>query len=265
MAEGVLARGGRLQQEFVQCLGSNDSCTDWAVCESDGITISQNPDIDFENAATPQAPQRIRVPFDITFTNAALASDFPSSGSQTYELDAFLTIAGTKVPGSDASTQFEMLAGADPYFTNINTNSSDPSENNVFYLSQDLRVFTATPGQNGSPVPGAPAFASDSVAGAFAYIQSMLGWLNDPTNHFTDGSKDPFASGVIPQQGGALQGDSSVTPYTVVIGSSFPPSISVYNNYNFALARVRLRGTAGPSGTAKNGRASCRERVLTDV
>jgi hypothetical protein len=214
-----------------------------------GITISQNPDIDFENAANPQAPQRIRVPFDITFTNAALTLDFPASGSQTYELDAFLTSEGNKVPGSDAATQFELVAGADPYFTNI-----DPNQNNVFYLSQDLRVFTATPGQNGSPVPGAPAFASDSVAGAFAYIQSLLGWLNDPINHFTDGSKDPFTSGVIPQQGGALQGDSSVTPYTVVIGSGLPPSISVYNNYNFALARVRLRGTAGPSGAAKNVR-----------
>lgn len=218
-----------------------------------GITISQNPDIDFENAANPQAPQRIRVPFDITFRNAAL-TDFPASGSQTYELDAFLTIAGNKIPGSDAATQFELVAGADPYFTNINTNSSDPAENNVFYLSEDLRVFTATPGQNRSPVPGAPAFASDSVAGAFAYIQSLLGWLNDPINHFTDGSQDPFASGVIPQQGGALQGDSSVTPYTVVIGPGFPPSIQVYNNYNFALARVRLRGTAGPAGAAKNVR-----------
>ena len=33
-----------------------------------------------------------------------------------------------------------MTAGADPYFTNI-----DPSQNNVFWLSQDLRVFKATP------------------------------------------------------------------------------------------------------------------------
>jgi len=219
-----------------------------------GITISQNADIDFENAASPQAPQRIRVPFDITFTNAALA-DFPASGSQTYELDAFLAIGGNKMPGSDTATQFELVAGADPYFTNINTNSSDPAENNVFYLSEDLRVFTATPGQNSIPVPGAPAFSSDSVAGAFSYIQSLLGWLNDPANQFTDGSKDPFASGVIPRPSDALQGDSSVTPFTVVISPGFPlPSFQVYNNYNFAVARVRLRGTAGPAGAAKNVR-----------
>lgn len=41
-----------------------------------GIRVSQNPDIDFENAANPQSPQRIRVPFDLTFTNTALAYNF---------------------------------------------------------------------------------------------------------------------------------------------------------------------------------------------
>jgi hypothetical protein len=218
-----------------------------------GITISQNPDIDFENAANPQAPQRIRIPFDLTFTSAALGH-FPSSGSQTYELDVFITIAGTKVPGSDASTEFELVAGADPYFTNINTNSSDPAENNVFYLSQDLRVFTAAPRQNSHPVAGGPAFTTESPAAAFTYIQNLLTWLNDPANHFTDGSTDPFANGVIPQQGNALTGDSSVTPISVVIGTGFPPTFQFFQNYNFAVARVRLRGTAGPAGAAKNVR-----------
>ena len=201
-----------------------------------GVSISQNPDIDFENAANPQAPQRIRVPFDIAFNNAL--ADFPASGSLTYELDASLTIGGTKVPGSDASTEFELVAGADPYFTNI-----DRAQNNVWYLSQDLRVFTATPGKNAVPVAGGPAITSDSVDGAYSYIQSLLGWLNDPKNGYTDGATDPFASGVVPQPSTALTGDSSVSPFTVDI-SGFPPNINVYKNYNFALARVRLRGTA---------------------
>jgi hypothetical protein len=212
-----------------------------------GVSISQNPDIDFENGADPSAQQRIRIAFDITFTSAVLGS-FPASGGQTYALAAFIATDGNKVAGSDASALFELVAGADPYFTNI-----DPAQNNVFYLSQDLRVFTATPGKNPVPVTGAPGFPSDSVAGAFSYIQSLLGWLNDPNNHFTDGSNDPFASGVIPQPGSALTGDSSVTPFTIDIGG-FPPIISIHKNYNFALARVRLRGTAGPSGAAKNVR-----------
>ncbi|NWJ39480.1 MAG: hypothetical protein HXX12_00725 [Geothrix sp.] len=213
-----------------------------------GITISQNPDIDFENAANPQAPQRIRIPFDIQFTSQAL-THFPGTGSLTFELDAWLAAGGTKVPGSNTSTQFELLAGADPYFTNI-----DPAHNNVFYLSQDLRVFTAIPGKNPTPVAGGPTFATDSVAGAYSYIQNLLAWLNNPANHFTDGSNDPFASGVIPQPGNALDGDSSVTPLTVELGGGFPPIFSIYNNYNFALARVRLRGTAGSTGKASGVR-----------
>ena len=47
-----------------------------------GVTVSQNPDIDFENGANPGAQQRIRVAFDITFTSSAL-SHFPASGGQT--------------------------------------------------------------------------------------------------------------------------------------------------------------------------------------
>ena len=210
-----------------------------------GVTITQNPNIDFENGADPAAQQRIRVPFDITFSTAALA-DFPGSGSQTYELDAVLATDGNPVPGGTAATLFELVAGADPYFTNV-----DPTQNNVFYLSQDLRVFTATPGLNQNPVPGAPAFSSDSVAGAFTYIQNLLTFLN---GNFSDpAGADPFNS-ILPGQGAALQADSSVTPFTIRLSSTFPPSFQLFNNYNFAVARVRLRGSSGPPGEAQNVR-----------
>jgi hypothetical protein len=209
-----------------------------------GVSIAQNPDIDFENGANPDVRQRIRIPFDITFTNASL-NDFPSSGSQTYELDAFIATDGNKVPGSDAAALFELVAGADPYFTNI-----DPTQNNVFYLSQDLRVFTATPRLNGTPVPGGPAFGSDSTAGAFSYIQQLLAWLNA---HFSDpNATDPFNS-VLPGQSGALQGDSSVTPFSIQPIFS-PPFFRLLNNYNFAIARVRMRGSSGSAGEAQNAR-----------
>jgi hypothetical protein len=208
-----------------------------------GVTISPSTEIDFENEAKPQAPQRIRVPYDITFTNAAL-TNFPTSGSQIYEIHAWLSIAGTKVPGSDASTQFELVAGADPYFTNI-----DPTQNNVYYLSQDLRVFTGTPAQNSNPVPGGPGFTVDSIAGAFTYIQQLLTWLN--SNYSNPSGADPFNT-ILPGQGGALQGDSSVTPFNVDLSDI--ENIQVYNNYNFAVVRVRLRGLAGPASVARNTR-----------
>ena len=208
-----------------------------------GLTIAPNGNVDFENAADPAAPQRIRVAFDIVFTTATLAQ-FPGSASQAFGLNAFIETHGNRVPGSDASTLFELVAGADPYFTNV-----DPAQGNVFYLSQDLRVFTATPGQSPTPIPGGPTFGVNGPAGAFAYIQQLLGWLN---SNFSDpAGTDPFSS-LLPGQGAALQADSSVTPVTIDFSNIF--NIHVYNNYAFAVARVRLRGSAGTAGEARNVR-----------
>ena len=97
---------------------------------------------------------------------------------------------------------------------------------------------------NQTPVTGAPAFTTDTFAGAYSYIQGVLGYLNNPSNHFTDGTNDPFTSGVIPQQAGALTADSSVSRFTI---SGFP--LQLFNNYNFAIARVasaRNGGSGGP-------------------
>src|SRR5262249_23258447 len=145
------------------------------------------------------------------------------------ELDASLTIAGARVPGSNAAAIFELVAGADPYFTNI-----DPGQNNVVYLSQDLRVFSATPAFDSSPVPGGPAFGSDNVGGAFAYIQQLLKWLN--ANYSDPNGTDPFGA-LLPAQTGALQGDSSVTPFSITFNGLI---LQISANYNFAVARVRL-------------------------
>ena len=135
--------------------------------------------------------------------------------------------------------QFELIAGADPYFANLNSDQS-----NLPYLSQDLRVFTITPGLNPAPIPGVAPMA-DSVAGAYAYIQSLLTHLNSQAGGFTNPSgPDPFTT-ILPGQGDANQGDSSVTPLSVQITGGFPPNINIFNNYNFAVARVRLRGGAG--------------------
>ena len=171
-------------------------------------------------------------------------AEFPTSGSQTYALSAFLETDGNQVQASDSAALFELVAGADPYFTNI-----DPGQGNVFYLSQDLRVFTATPGKNATPVAGGP-FASDSIAGAFGYVHDLLAWLN--LNFSNPSGPDPFST-VVPEQAGALAGDSSVTPLTIDFTPPF--NFHVFANYNFAIARVRLRGTSGPAGAANNVRA----------
>lgn len=209
-----------------------------------GISRSATP-IDFENEVNPGAPQRIRIAYDITFNNASLAAfPTPGNGPIAREFDAFITVGGNRLAPSDASTIFELVAGADPYFTNI-----DSHQNNVFYLSQDLRVFTGTPGQNGHPVTGGPAFTNDSVAGAFNYIQQLLAHLN--SNFADPGGVDPFVS-LLSGQAGALTGDSSVSPFTFDFSDIFHPQ--VFANYNFAIARVRLRGSQGPAGAAPNVR-----------
>ena len=189
---------------------------------------------DYEQPADTAIPQRVRFPYDIRLTSAALA-DFPAPGQNpvTYELDGAITFAGHT---STAATILELTSGANPYFTNVN-----PSTDNVFWLSQDLRVFSTPAG--GSPVPGGPGFTTDSYVGAYAYLQALLGHLNS-TYHDPAGT-DPF-TGLLPGQAGALTADSSVTPFSW--------SLPFKANYNFAVARVRLRGSAGPTGAAQNAK-----------
>ena len=68
------------------------------------------------------------------------------------------------------------MGGADPYYTNV-----DPGQGNVFYLSQDLRVFTATPAIDATPVAGGPTFGGDSIGGAYQYIQDLLAYVQTTT------------------------------------------------------------------------------------
>ena len=192
------------------------------------MTVPPDPaGAEYEFPAKPLLPQRVRFPYDVDFTAGDLAF-FPAPGAApiTLELDGAFTLGGNT---ARAGTILELTGGADPYFTNVN-----PALGNVSYLSQDLRVFTATPAVNSHPVPGGPTFGTDSVAGAYAYAQALINSLN--ADYGNPAGVDPFdpASNVIPGQTGALTGDSSVTPHS---GS--------HANYNLAVARVRLRGGQG--------------------
>lgn len=209
-------------------------------------------------------PQRILFAYDVKFTNGSLGN-FPASGETPAAVtSSMINVLGQNFP---ANTEFFFTAGADPYFTNVLPNvipaqGSTPAQGNVPWLSEDLRVFTATPGQPGGQIPvpspqyvappqnpvpaGAPPFVEHSVGGSFDtngaynYIQALLKYLN---GGFSDPNKvDPFDvnNSILPGQLTAFTGDSSVTPTTTVNGQT-------YNNYSFALARVRLRGSSGPT------------------
>jgi hypothetical protein len=201
------------------------------------------------DAGNEHVPQRILFPFDVTFNQNAHDNDFPASGTQGEELDAAITIGGVAF---NASTEMFLVAGADPYFNNI-----DPDQGNVFYLSQDLRVFTVTPEANNATPIGTVPFtfqgggptSLDSPA-AYSYIQNLIGYFN--STYSDPAGADPFkpSSAVLPGHAGVYTGDSTVTPALPNPGDPAHP----FRSYNFALARVRLRGTSGTPGQAADTR-----------
>jgi|FEC22Drversion2_1045045.scaffolds.fasta_scaffold00388_33 Pro-kumamolisin, activation domain len=183
---------------------------------------------DYEFPGDLYTPQRIRIPYDILFGPTSVpsgggAGDFPAAGADPIEaiLGAQITIAGTALM---AEALFELVSGADPYFTNV-----DPAHHQEFYLSQDLRVFSAVAGA--VPLPGAPAMTSDP----YQSLQGLLGFLNSNAAYTTPG---PDQLNGLPGQSGYETGDSSVTP---LAGGN--------KNFNFAIARVRLQGPASSSAT----------------
>jgi hypothetical protein len=218
-----------------------------------GVTITPTPAMPggpipaqpipiYEDPANLAEIQRIRFSFDVTFANP-LITPFPSSGGVEYTLTATFQNAGITVPGvnSQDTINFELLSGADPYFLNI-----DPADAQaVSYLSQDLRVFTMTQGQ--SALPGdsqAPIFTSSMTP--YDYIQKLIGYLNGASAYTVPGppgSNDPLNG--LPDQSNYETQLSSVTPLT---------SMGV-QNYNFAIARVRLRsdvqGSAGEASAVR--------------
>jgi hypothetical protein len=173
---------------------------------------------------------------------------FPSPGQPAKQmlLEArFSLTTGGGTSNYAAETTIELTAGADPYFQNVNA-----SENNPFYLSQDLCVFTMTPGES-STIPGVPntTFPDTNptvrnAGAANTFIQQVLSGMNGDSVFTDPGNTNPFAS--FPSSIGAT-GDSSVTP-TTLSGST------KYVNYNFAIARVRLMGTSGATTNPKTVR-----------
>jgi hypothetical protein len=192
-----------------------------------------------------KVPQQIQFAYDVEF--AKPLGSFPATGETPAAVNSSINVLSTPFP---AATEFFFLAGADPYFTNVvSANTSVP------WLSEDLRVFTATPGASPAsqyqyPVPGGPQFVEHSSGvgsfdfnGAYTYIQNLLVYLNQ--TYGNPQGIDPFdpTKNIIPQQSTEFTADSTVTPFSTIGGNN-------YNNYSFAIARVRLTGTQGSAGAA---------------
>jgi hypothetical protein len=121
--------------------------------------------------SNPKLPQQILFSYVIDFRQVNL-NDFPGSGETAVLAGSSITVQGKKISALD---EFFFAAGADPYFLNVLPNLADQT---TPYFSEDLRVFTATPGLNGRPVRHGPDFGNDSMDAAYQYISSLIGWLN---------------------------------------------------------------------------------------
>jgi Pro-kumamolisin, activation domain len=213
----------------------------------DGVTVevgAAQPEIKSQTST----PQRVLFPCTVSFSDAARATIseggvFPESGAPPNPTTVAL-ISSVKIDGRllSAESTVELEPGADPFFSNY-----DPSAQNPFCLSQDLRVFTVTPGVNSAPIDGIALNGADphnwDTAAGYAYIQALLTHLNAAYGDPAGG--DAFTH--FPDQTNALSGDSSVTPTSI---DPSKPTGAGFANYNFAVARVRLNGTPGGSSGA---------------
>jgi hypothetical protein len=219
---------------------------------SPGVNITKTPATPtapnpwFENAGNPDQIQRIRYSYDVTFAGqtsnpSVPVAAFPPTGSTSpfeYSLSATFTTNGVAVGTPPAAMDFELVAGADPYFSSINTLDG----NSVWWLSRDLRVFSLSIGNPALPGdPNAPTFSGTS---GYTYIQSLIKYLtlsNQYTVPFAPGSADPLDT--------LLQGNVDAETSVAPLDSSGNP------NYNFAIARVRLTSDVqGASSAATNTR-----------
>jgi hypothetical protein len=199
-----------------------------------------------------RVPQLVNYWFNTQFSGVdAFPNPANNDPPKVIELNAQFTLnqepfKPTISASFDTQGNIILLGGADPFFSNLINTPGLPD--NPYYLSNDLRVFTATPTlpSGNIPVAGGPSWSGqDNSSGAYAYLKSLLSWLNirfsDPS-----GPNDPFATGqlaILPSQGSEFTDDSSVTPYT------YDDQNNQHNNYNFALARVRMSGQPGDTAT----------------
>ncbi|PMD30212.1 hypothetical protein L207DRAFT_592670 [Hyaloscypha variabilis F] len=174
------------------------------------ITLSQQTRI-LETPGNPNTPQQIWYPYNITFQLPGALTAFPTSGSRIYPLGASVAInvSGVTNPAPSQLAEFTLLEGNNPYFTDVGLQTN--GQLNQSYLSQDLRVFTITPGlidaTTNQPYPqlGDPAItATLSTASTtsydpqapFNYIAQLLQQLNAPNSQYvlpiTQGQADPL-------------------------------------------------------------------------
>ena len=188
------------------------------------ITYSYKGVAEPEDITLP-GPQQVLFPFQVSFTDDSLFQDptlFPP-GQQT----AFITISATFNPptGSPltAIARIKLIQTPNPFVLHNDTASTDPTVQQAWYLSTDLRVFQIEAGQH--RFGASPGNTGNVVADATTYIATVISNLNgDPAA--ADGLFEAIAEN---EDAAAL---------------NLAPTDGSNPIYNFALARVRTQDTA---------------------
>jgi hypothetical protein len=165
--------------------------------------------------------------FTFTYQITVPASAFSLPSSDYPEVVPITATLAATTGTLTASQEIELIEAADPYFSN-------EADGQVYYLSEDIRVFYAV---EGSTMFGAPPLGNTPAA-AISFIKWIISNLSGQNGTGPNG--DTF------QGLGTTEATSqlSLLPFTL----TFLPV------FNFAIARVRLDGTT-MSEEAKTVRA----------
>ena len=191
---------------------------------SSSITFSYNGAAEVEDI-TYSGPQRVLMPFQVSFTDAAIFTDptvFPGASQK-----ASLPISASfNPPGGGtltAQSAITLEKTPNPFILHNDPSSTDPTVQQAWYLSMDLRVFQMTAGQKrfGATV----ANSGNAVADATGFISQAIKNLNGDA---------AVADGLF--QGIQENEDAA--------SLSLAPTDGTNPVYSFALARVRTQDVA---------------------
>lgn len=185
-----------------------------------GTNIAITPTaVSSDAPALPATFQRFTFTYQVRFPDAS-AFTYPSPpDAKVLTIQASLT--GTPLT---AFAQLELIKAADPFVSNL------ADGNQTSWLSADVRVFAVVEGD--TIVPGRPALGGTPTA--------ALAFINDVAAHITSAQ---FSALPHTEPGSALSLFERTLP-------SFP-TLTTKAIYNFALARVRLNGTAAVAVNAR--------------
>ncbi len=182
------------------------------------------------------APQRILYPFTVQFTG----TDGFIDQTELITLTATITVSGKTY---SSSAQLELTTAANPYVTD-----ADAGNNYTSWISTDLRTFSLDHDttffghrvQDFYP-PGTSAFPASAAAAsqaATAYITAVIAAL---TAGGGAAGGDSFTNSLTEQENAAVGGVSDALEYLQMNPRTGKPA------FNFAICRVRIRGTTPPN------------------